>query len=636
MFRIVCILLSAIYVDGEIISGDSVNVSENRVLTVEDSSTGGKTIFNADSWDTAKSDVEEPINNATLLIQPEPKGISAPWMLMSSATVVKEGVGETTIDPVPLGLFTVLWGEVIGYETPAAKNVEIFSGDHSAVIGQYVESPQPPQEPTKSMGTNFGDYADYSCEFPTYDLMHLSRKWVSAGTGSSDPWTDGRELNLSENGELLSLASDQLARMCFQFGGDNYPWYTGDFLFTFEGDFDITYKFCTAESLGEGRVKVTVPAPGRFAFFITRVNTSDPPRNFHVWVPGHWEEEGFNTEYLAELSKYSTIRYAPSAGVNSMKAYEVSDLAGKDFISWTWDEKGGMPYYWQIQLANALNCNLWICLPEMGSDALFEYVANLVKDNLKAGLIAYFEYSNETWNPQYSSFAYCRDKGLLEGMSTNNYEANRLYYAKRAGEMAVICKNILGSRCITVLGTQNANSWVSDRMCRYFTEQNKAVPFDTLAIAPYFGIDLAVVDGADNKAKEAYIADNWSEADVAAECRRYMAENLTQWLTGQKKVADTYGLTLIAYEGGQHLAAITADGKNNTKLLALLTSVNASEEMGVLYKEYFALVDQYVTDGVFVHFKFLGPWTKYGSWGVDQYIGENNPKYQALQEIMGF
>ncbi len=109
----------------------------------------------------------------------------------------------------------------------------------------------------------------------------------------------------------------------------------------------------------------------------------------------------------------------------------------------------------------------------------------------------------------------------------------------------------------------------------------------------------------------------------------------------QKAKADAYGLDLVAYEGGQHLAAATWGAYRanlaDPTLTDFLMDLNDSPEMGELYGYWF---DAWQNAGgaLFAHYADYGLSSRYGSWGALEYLGEQNDpnaatyRYDALQE----
>ncbi|OPZ09835.1 MAG: hypothetical protein BWZ07_02939 [Alphaproteobacteria bacterium ADurb.BinA280] len=91
-------------------------------------------------------------------------------------------------------------------------------------------------------------------------------------------------------------------------------------------------------------------------------------------------------------------------------------------------------------------------------------------------------------------------------------------------------------------------------------------------------------------------------------------------------------MSLIAYEGGQHLVGIFGV-ENNNAITDLLTSANRDPRMGEAYAAY---LSQWKAQGgeLFVNFTASGDYSKWGSWGAVEFLDQpNTPKQQALREF---
>jgi hypothetical protein len=111
---------------------------------------------------------------------------------------------------------------------------------------------------------------------------------------------------------------------------------------------------------------------------------------------------------------------------------------------------------------------------------------------------------------------------------------------------------------------------------------------------------------------------------------------------GQKAKADAYGLDLIAYEGGQHLAAATwgayRANLSDPTLTDFLADLNQSPELGELYEYWFAAW-QAAGGEMFAHYSDYGLASRYGSWGSLEYLGEQHEagadthRYDVLNDL---
>jgi hypothetical protein len=103
-----------------------------------------------------------------------------------------------------------------------------------------------------------------------------------------------------------------------------------------------------------------------------------------------------------------------------------------------------------------------------------------------------------------------------------------------------------------------------------------------------------------------------------------------RWIKDQKRVADKYGLRLVAYEGGQHMVGI-GGAENNDRITRLLHAANRHPRMGAIYQQYY---DAWTVEGgdLFCYFASTSKWSKWGSWGILEWFDEDaakSPKFMA-------
>ena len=101
------------------------------------------------------------------------------------------------------------------------------------------------------------------------------------------------------------------------------------------------------------------------------------------------------------------------------------------------------------------------------------------------------------------------------------------------------------------------------------------------------------------------------------------------WIEANKTVADAFGVVLLSYEGGQHLVGV-GSASQNTTLTSLFTQANREELMGAVYAAYLQGWESR-GGGLFMHFTDIGRYSRYGSWGALELIGQTaSAKYNAL------
>lgn len=151
---------------------------------------------------------------------------------------------------------------------------------------------------------------------------------------------------------------------------------------------------------------------------------------------------------------------------------------------------------------------------------------------------------------------------------------------------------------------------------------------DALAIAPY----VTMCIGPKTKPDAATVA-AWTVEQVLDHAETKALPEAVGWIRTQKEIAAKYGLQLIAYEAGQHLVGV-GGGENNEAMTQLFHAANRHPRMGALYTKY---LDAWrdAGGGLMCIFSSTGPWSKWGSWGLTEYLdeGENGqPKYKAVLE----
>src|SRR5690606_3686334 len=112
--------------------------------------------------------------------------------------------------------------------------------------------------------------------------------------------------------------------------------------------------------------------------------------------------------------------------------------------------------------------------------------------------------------------------------------------------------------------------------------------------------------------------------------------DIKTWIEDNLNITEAHQLSLIAYEGGQHLVGV-AGMENNDTLTALFHATNRQPAMYTLYMDYLTQWHR-LGGGLFVNFSSVDTFTKWGSWGVLEYQDQpldDAPKYRALLDYVG-
>jgi hypothetical protein len=489
---------------------------------------------------------------------------------------------------------------------------------------QPIPTPTPTPSPSfdpKAFSTaiNLAAYTYYSREWAFVDVMKSARTRNEAGY----LWDGTAGLTYDTNGYPKAVAVGQNAWTLVCVGMDGkYP--AGQYSLSFDGDGDVAVRFdatpVTYKHNGIGRFSgmVTVnPANGQgVEISIKRSNAANPIRNIRFIYPGFESTpDAFHPEFLAKLAPFSTIRFMDWGRTNGSPIKTWADRQQPNMFSYTFQNRG-IPYERMIELCNKIGKHMWICIPHMADDDFVSQLAGLIKRTLSPDLKVFIEYSNEVWNGGFAQHTYMKNLAATKGLQW--YQQ----YAIRSSEIFHIFEGVFGglSRIVRVLGSQSANAWIGEQILKTIP----AGSADCLAIAPYFGGNLG--RAADAPTTRVMTVDQILDA-----CNLDIDKQIGL-MDANKAKATQYGVSLIGYEGGQHLAGV-GGAENDTQLTALFIAANRHARMGELYTKYLNAAKSRL--GTFCLFNFCIEPTKWGSWGLIEYQNQNDsPKYNSVASFV--
>jgi len=517
--------------------------------------------------------------------------------------------------------------------------VSVGAGGEGPASAQVTAVPRGLPPPARaSLGTNLSAVVDYSREWPFVDAFKMARPWISQKTGM--PWGQGGPLQTDESGWVTSLAPGQYAEtIIFDNALDDqvsYP--TGDYTLLYDGEGTIAFEHASAAIIDQtpGRMVVRVPG-GQDGIFlmITQINSSNPIRNIRFIMPGFestYQTQPFHPLFLARLQIYKVLRFMEWMRTNGSPVQQWSDRPRTTDYTYAWR---GVPLEVMIQLANTTGLPAWLNIPHQATDDFVYQFAALVNQQLNRALKVYIEYSNETWNQTFSQSRYVQTEGVRLGFSSDSYLAGAYYTAFRSTQIFNTFQTVFGGtdRLARIISSQAANSWLSDQMLGF---QNAFSRADALAIAPYFSCSDANIGGW-GFLGDPSTADQVSQmtVDQVLDIELSHIRNCSlKQMQDNAAVAGKYGLSLIAYEGGQSLVGV-AGAENNSALTALFKAANRHPRMRMLYSEY---LQNWKSAGgdLFLHYSDVCAYTKYGNWGATETQDQDPataPKYQALSDF---
>jgi hypothetical protein len=108
-----------------------------------------------------------------------------------------------------------------------------------------------------------------------------------------------------------------------------------------------------------------------------------------------------------------------------------------------------------------------------------------------------------------------------------------------------------------------------------------------------------------------------------------MLKQALDWVAANASAAKSYGLPLIAYEGGQSLV-----NPNDAALTTLYLAANRDARMGTAYATYLQGWKQ-AGGQTFVHYNDVNTYDKWGTWGMlETTMNLASPKYNALTSFI--
>jgi Ca2+-binding RTX toxin-like protein len=517
-------------------------------------------------------------------------------------------------------------------------------------------------DPTLSLGLS--GISDYSTALPFLDLMKMSRPMWATYTG--DEWGQDHAALVSSgvvdiDGWPTALPSTATGlRTIWGFPSDTAG-AEGPFVLTWEGEGAISLGAANIQSSAGNRIVFTNPGADSFWLNITSTDpndTGDYIRNIRI-VPEKYEAladlgQIFNPDWLEVVQDARQLRFMDWMRTNNSTQSEWADRPEVDDVTWSGQ---GVPVEVMVELANQTGTDPWFNMPHKATDEYIHEFAAYVRDHLKPGLVAHVEYSNETWNTLFSQTHWFKEQaeavwGVTDGWQTG-YNLN--YFAKRATEAALIWDEVFAeeadARVQNVMGVQTAtgvtwnlnNNLLNALDWQSFEPETYVQPasvFDAVAVTTYFGTAttgntalrnelLAYLDS--HTTEESY---DWLTNKLLDPTYSFSIPQVAATLAAiDAVVSGTYGLDLIAYEGGQHVhQSFGIDGMTTEQLNTLTTFMSGfvrSQQMADLYAASWAEWAK-VGDGPYMQFGELGAPGKYGSWGLLSNLQDTNPRAEYL------
>lgn len=169
------------------------------------------------------------------------------------------------------------------------------------------------------------------------------------------------------------------------------------------------------------------------------------------------------------------------------------------------DLAGTVPISDMVELCNLKNCDMWINVPALATNACVTSMASYIAANLNANLRCIVEYTNEHWNSAtaFTQFWYCFMKGQMDATiaaaTSNVFYRGNYWYAQRASEVHDLfatewsTAGRAASNLVRLVATQFGNTTVTSNVLDWYDDQ-LGKQIDAVAFAPYWGSDFVSAD----------------------------------------------------------------------------------------------------------------------------------------------
>ena len=516
-------------------------------------------------------------------------------------------------------------------------------------VAQTTENPKTVHP---SMGMGLNGISDWSTQLPFIDLMKQSREWMDWSNRAST-----LPIHTNKSDWITKLEPGQTLGTVF-LTPKTAPIYPA-YVVRYEGDGEIKYKWAAKKDLKQsrkGRDFITVKK-GAALLEIIKTNPENPIRNISIVAVDHlssWEKgDIFNPDWIEKMKPFRALRYMDWQKTNNSEPLSWEERPKMNDRSW--DSKG-VPLEAISALSNKLNSIPWINIPHWADQEFIKNMASILHQNLNTNLPLYVEHSNEVWNFGFKQAKHAYKAS--EELWGKNGDAFVQWHGMRT---AVMCdafkKGAFAKSKNRVICTLGVHTAVKGREkaalnCPLWKEAPCVDHgIDAIAITTYFDARLngprktGPKQDLDNIKKLIKHPDRINLAFKQIEDGSIIPTPIKKkpYLGLQIETANSVGywsgiakkhkLSLIAYEGGQHITANGQALQNDEDTIEFHKAINRDPKMKASYKTMLAEWKK-SGGGLHMHFVDIRAPGKWGSWGALESVKQSSsPKWDALMEF---
>lgn len=488
------------------------------------------------------------------------------------------------------------------------------------------------QEAERPIGVNLPTLSYASTTFMMADLKKQSSGWFIQDTDEENWNLTSINMPSQPNGYPLEVPFEVDGQTyqphCILISAQNAPFYypAGNYTVVIEGQGTVQFEWDT-EAIFEGpgtyNLPVIAPSDAGMHLKILSSDPTDPIRNIAVYFPEHGPEDTFNRDFLNLISPFEAIRFikATSTEENPIVDWEDRTLIDHHTYQTDYDDTlvvlPGTPWEHVIALCNDTQKDAWINIPYLASDAYVEELATLFFENLDPELSLYLEYSNETWNFNYGhTHEHVNNTGMALGFSDEPYVAGVEYTTYRSLQIFEIFEDVYGASMETRVEKVLASApWnypaqiTVNALSDPTVNPNGTMP-DALSMAPYIGGEVIQLP-------EGYTdLCHLTTADIIDSLEINMDFWMHDMVDTYRHLADSLGIEMYSYEGGQHLAEAGFWPTEDPCAEELIISANRHPDMESIYCEYYDYWYDTLRGDLHMTFMLAGGYSEFGAFGL--------------------
>lgn len=361
--------------------------------------------------------------------------------------------------------------------------------------------------------------------------------------------------------------------------------------------------------------------------------------------PGYDNDDAvYTTDFLAAIDRFTVLRFMDAQQTNGSSQTGWSERPKSSDFSYA---LRGIPLEDAIYLGNHTGKAIYLNVPHQATDDYVRNFALLLAMSVSEKIKCYVEYSNETWNPQFSQRSWiarwaedqanANPRDPLSGYDptlasyTHTNEQAAAYTAKMTAKISKALNYPTDARFRPVLATEIGDTDVGRLMLDYL-KTNVAVPAKVVwgfAGAPYFGKYDEFCDRTDLKAADFFGAYSFKSAGKTIKGKNYLMDRAVEAVAYCKDhvmLAKKYGIVSMVYECGVDLGQQDAS-------VAAKAAAQGQAAMGPVIEAYLNGLAS-IMGGPVLFYNLASIYAKSGYWGLfSSYLNLHNPKFDAAAKV---